>query len=67
MKNFLEESPWSWVIYGVLSLISAVLFVTFLVTGSIWPMIGAGAAFGVSVAMSEGLFGKEETEETSEE
>lgn len=63
MKKFFEESAWSWVLYGVLSLISGVLFVTFLITGSIWPMIGAGAAFGVSVALSEGLFGKEETEE----
>lgn len=67
MKKFFEESAWSWVLYGVLALISGSLFVAFLVTGSCWPLVGAGAAFGVSVALNEGLFGKEETEETSEE
>ena len=67
MKRFFEESAWVWVAYGVLSLISGGLFVAFLVTGSIWPMIGGGLSFLVTYVLSEGLFGKEETEETSEE
>lgn len=66
MKKFFEESAWVWVAYGLLSLISGGLFVTFLITGSIWPMIGGGLSFLVTYMLSEGLFGKED-EETSEE
>jgi len=66
MKHFFEESAWVWVAYGLLSLISGGLFVAFLVTGSIWPMIGGGLSFLVTYMLSEGLFGKED-EETSEE
>lgn len=66
MKKFFEESGWSWVAYGMLSLISGSLFVAFLVTGSCWPLIGGGVSFLVTYMLSEGLFDKEE-EETSEE
>lgn len=66
MKNFFKESAWSWVAYGVTSVISAVLFVAFLATGSAWPLIGGGLVFLVTYGLSEGLFGKED-EGTSKE